>query len=477
MASAIALFFCPADIRAPVAWCGFAAVVLTVVTSVGTARRLRVAEAARHTRASAEAEKYYEQREAALLARLDDQRAATVWLTEELLPAAMDRLQKGEPASEIMNAVSFGEHLDGEFTEALGNALAQLLEFVETEEFTRDASERALVAVARRMQAIVHQLSKDLHAMQILHGNDHEVSRGLRKVDHRNALIGRLAANIAVLGDARPGRQWSKAIVLYDILRGAMSRIVDFPRVKLHSVAEVAVVGPGAEPLTHMLAELLDNATTFSPPNTPVVVTASEVPSGIAIEIEDRGVGLTEEVRERVERVMEQSRISVNLSGLGEMTQIGLPVVSRLAREHGCEVDLRTSAYGGVRAVVLVPRDLITTAPPSSLRFPVPARRPPGGPVPPRPAPAVDTAASPAEPAKTANGLPQRRRDSPVLPQRRRESPVPVPIVSMTPTPPAAPTGRADSRPPGLMWEAFTGVRKPDAEPATSTDEPSDEDE
>ncbi|MFF6839485.1 ATP-binding protein [Streptomyces tanashiensis] len=495
VSTAIALLVSPAQIRTPVAWCGLAAVLLTVATSAIAARRTRAAEAERHTRARVEAAAQHAQREAALLGRLADQRATVVWLAEELLPAAVARLQKGDPPSEILNAVTFGKHLDPDYTVALKDALRTLLEAVEAEEHTRDASQRALVAVARRVQAIVHQLAKDLHAMQILHGTDLVVSRGLQDVDHRNALIGRLAASIAVLGDARPGRQWSKAIPLYDVLRGAMSRIVDYPRVKLQSVTEVAVIGPGAEPLMHLLAELLDNATTFSPPHTPVEVTASEVPSGIAIEIEDRGVGLTEEVRQRVERVMAQSQTGINLSGLGELTQIGLPVVSRLAREHGCEVDLRTSAYGGVRAVVLVPRRLITTVPQSALRTPELLRRRVGGPLLPRPTPAPDAATGSVEARKTANGLPQRRRESPVLPQgrgespalpqRRRESPVPTPVVQTGPAPsadPAASRGTSGStRQPGLMWEAFNGDKRGDrravAEPSPSPSEPSDEDE
>ncbi|MCX4986487.1 sensor histidine kinase [Streptomyces sp. NBC_00572] len=423
----------------------------------------------RYERATADAQEYYAQREAALLGRLADQRATTVWLAEELLPAAVARMKKGDPASEILRSVTFGEHLDEEFTEAVRGALQTLLEAVEAEEFTRDSSQRALVAVARRVQAIVHQLAKDLHSMQILHGTDLVVSRGLQGVDHRTALIGRLAASIAVLGDARPGRQWSKAIPLYDVLRGAMSRIVDFPRVKLQSVTAVAVVGPGAEPLMHLLAELLDNATTFSPPHTPVEVSASEVPSGIAIEIEDRGVGLTEEVRQRIERIMEQSASGIQLAGLGEVTQLGLPVVSRLAREHGCEVDLRTSAYGGVRAVVLVPRNLITTVPQSAVRYPPPpARRRTGGPILPRPTPPGDALTDTGEVRKTVNGLPQRRR----------ETPVQTPIVQVAPTPPTPAASRGTSgtsRQPGLMWEAFNGDKRSVAEPSTPHSEPSDE--
>ncbi|MCX4524181.1 MULTISPECIES: sensor histidine kinase KdpD [unclassified Streptomyces] len=480
-ACGIALIFVPAQIRPPVAWCGLVAVVLTAVTSAETARRARAAERVRHARVTADVQQYYAQREAALFGRLSDQRATTVWLAEELLPAAVARMQKGDPASEILQAVRFGEHLDSDFAEALRAALRTLLEAVEAEEQTRDSSQRALVAIARRVQAIVHQLAKDLRDMQILHGTDLVVSHGLQAIDHRNALIGRLAASVAVLGDARPGRQWSKAIPLYDVVRGAMSRIVDYPRVKLQSVTEVAVIGPGAEPLIHLLAELLDNATTFSPPHTPVEVSASEVPSGIAIEIEDRGVGLTEEVRQRIDRVMAQSGSSLDLADLGEATQLGLPVVSRLARENGLEVDLRPSAYGGVRAVVLVPRRLITTVeqqpqrvqPFAPKRTSAPHRTSapmrtsaPIPPIPPRPTVPRES----VEVRQTANGLPQRRR----------ESPVPTPVVRTTPQPPVAPTvssaGAGPARQPGLMWEAFSGEKRSGTDPSLQP-ELSDEDE
>ncbi|WP_406864659.1 sensor histidine kinase [Streptomyces sp. HUAS MG47] len=506
VALAIGLFFIPADIRPQISWYCAVVVVLTAITSALTARLLRSADTDRHARARAEAQAYHAQREAALMGALADQRATTVWFAEELLPAAVARLHKGDPASEILQSVTFGKHLDAQFTEALQDALQTLLEAVEAEENTRDSSQRALVAVARRVQAIVHQLAKDLRSMQIIHGTDVVVSRGLQDIDHRNALIGRLAASIAVLGDARPGRQWSKAIPLYDILRGAMSRIVDYPRVKLQAVTEVAVIGPGAEPLIHLLAELLDNATTFSPPHTPVEVTASEVPSGITIEIEDRGVGLTEEVRQRVERVMAQPSSGAFLAGLGEVTQLGLPVVSRLAREHGCEVELRTSAYGGVRAVVLVPRRLITTVQQPVVRaVQEPVRKRVGGPsrmVPaPIPAPAFahDAATGPGTPrsgdfgsgdfgsgetgsgafrsGETASGEPGRTPNG--LPQRRRESPVPKPVVRATSHPPTTPgASRGNSgttRQPGLMWEAFNGEKKPVAEPSTPPSEPSDE--
>ncbi|MEU2508247.1 ATP-binding protein [Streptomyces sp. NPDC007863] len=483
---AIGLLFAPAQIRTPVAWYGFAAVSLTLGSTALTVRLARAAEEARHTGALRAARQAHAETEAALLARLADQRTATVWMADELLPAAVARLQKGDSTSEIVNSVRLGAHLDDGFTEALKGALRTLLLAVEAEENTRDSSQRALVAVARRVQAIVHQLAKDLREMQMVHGTDLVLARGLQDVDHRNALIGRLAASIAVLGDARPGRQWSKPIPLYDVLRGAMSRIVDYPRVKLQSVTEAAVIGPGAEPLIHLLAELLDNATTFSPPHSPVEVSAVEVPSGIAIEIEDRGVGLTEEVRQRINRVMTDSASGLFLAGLGEVTQLGLPVVSRLAREYGCDVDLRPSAYGGVRAVILVPRRLITTVEKPVVRTPEPARKRTPGPIrplpsrggapvpPPAPEPlpvppptpmlptSFDEGAAPYIDGTTLNGLPRRRRDSPV----------PTPVLRTGPEPAPAPTS---ARQPGLMWEAFNGTKRSDSASPTPHSQPSDE--
>ncbi|MFD7558304.1 ATP-binding protein, partial [Streptomyces sp. NPDC059835] len=93
----------------------------------------------------------------------------------------------------------------------------------------------------------------------------------------------------------------------YSVMRGAMSRIIDYQRVELHSVTEVAVVGPVVEPLIHTIAELLDNATRYSPPHTRVHLTAVEVQSGIAVEIEDGGLSMSEEARGRAERMRAQA--------------------------------------------------------------------------------------------------------------------------------------------------------------------------
>jgi signal transduction histidine kinase len=448
----IALLLVSPELRWAVAWSGAVSVALSAVATAVAVRRARSA-------AAAGMRQQFEGREAVLQGQLADQRGITVWLAEELLPAAVARLRKGEPAAEISQSVVLGAHLDEAFAAASQTILGRLLEAVQAEEHAKDSSRRALVAVARRVQAIVHQATNDLQEMQVSHGRNLALSKELQHIEHRTALVGRIAASIAVLGDGRPGRQWNKAIPLYDILRGAMGRIVDYPRVRLQSVTDVAVVGPSAEPLIHLLAELLDNATGFSPPKTPVEVSASEVPSGVAIEIEDRGVGLNDEVRRRIDEVMAHA----SLSELGEFTQLGLPVVSKVARENGFQVDLRTSAYGGVRAVVLVPRSLITTVAPA-------ARTRAGAPRVPRQSMSDKPAVRPAiVGGTTAHGLPQRQRVSEAPPPIVRTSRQ---LSSAGGGDEAAPT----SREPGRMFEGFGGHRTT-AAPTTTSSEPTDEGE
>ncbi|WP_327359299.1 sensor histidine kinase [Streptomyces sp. NBC_01304] len=281
------------------------------------------------------------------------QEAATVRLAEQLLPELVARLRKGEFAEEVLAGL--------DVPAAHQAVLRSVLDAVAAEEDLRDSAQRAFVNIARRVQAIVHQQAQELREMEDRHGQAPEVFGDLLRLDHGTALIGRLADSIAVLGGARPGRQWSKAVPLYSVLRGAMSRIIDFQRVELHSVSEIAVVGTAVEPLIHALAELLDNATRYSPPNTRVHLTAVDVQSGIAIEIEDGGVSMSEEARTRAERMLRQAQQGIDVNDLGETPRLGLAVVGKLSQVYGFQVSLRPSAYGGVRAVLVVPQELITT--------------------------------------------------------------------------------------------------------------------
>jgi hypothetical protein len=213
------------------------------------------------------------------------------------------------------------------------------------------------------VQAIVHQQNKELREMEEDHGRNPEVFDDLLRIDHGTALIGRLADSVSVLGGGRPGRQWPNPVALYSVLRGAMSRILEYRRIELHSICQVNIKGTSVEPLIHAAAELLDNATRYSPPSTKVHVTAVEVQSGVCIEIEDAGVTLNEEARGRIEGMLEKAKQGKDIQVLGENPRLGLSVVGRLCTTYDMDVSLRASAYGGVRAVLIVPSDMMTTDP------------------------------------------------------------------------------------------------------------------
>ncbi|MET7621573.1 ATP-binding protein [Streptomyces sp. NPDC005408] len=429
--------------RAQVAWIG---IVATAVAAVAAA------EAARRGRAIGELRRQYAEREAILHQHLAEQEAATVRMAKETLPAAMAELQQGAPAEEVLRGIVHVARVSPQFEAAHQAVLRYVLHAVEAEEDLRDSAQRAFVNIARRVQAIVHQQAQELREMEDRHGQDPEVFGDLLHLDHRTALIGRLADSIAVLGGARPGRQWQQNVPLFNVLRGAMSRIIDYQRVDLHSVAEVGVLGRAVEPLIHALSELLDNATRYSPPETSVHLTAIEIQSGVAIEIEDAGVGLTDEARARAERALAQNSSSgLDLDDLGESPRLGLAVVGRLSHTNNFRVSLRPSAYGGVRLVLIVPPDLITPTPaPGGALAKAAVLPPPRRSAGPRHrSPVTVEEPVPAAAPRGANGLPQRRRRMrDVGPPMR-----PKPAVSTTTTDSTSPVS-ADAPPQAGMWLA-----------------------
>ncbi|MFD9126547.1 sensor histidine kinase [Kitasatospora sp. NPDC059571] len=438
-----AAYAASAGTRSAILWCGAAATAVVALTVAEADRRGRAAARSRAEAAT------FQQRFAALDAdwqrRLVDHEAGTARLADVLLPEAINRLQTGGTSDEVLR----GTDRQTELHPAHRRVLYAVVDAVQAEEDLRDSAQRSFVNIARRVQAIVHQQAQDLRQMQDRHGRDPEVFGDLLHLDHGTALIGRLADSIAVLGGARPGRQWHRPVTMFSVLRGAMSRIVDYQRVDLHSVAEVAVVGPAVEPLIHALAELLDNATRYSPPHTRVHLTAIEIPSGIAVEIEDSGVGLSEEARRRAERVLSDAPTGLDLADLGEAPRLGLSVVGRLAQANDFRVSLRPSAYAGVRAVLVVPSDLITAAPAPatpSQGTTVPAPRRMTGP---QPMMAGEPLDEPADVERNAHGLPQRRRRTLAAPAPARTTARVAPLAP-APVAPAAPAVE-----PGLWMGAF----------------------
>ncbi|GGW40714.1 ATP-binding protein [Streptomyces bobili] len=350
--AAVALVAEPA--RTAVGACGAVATLLVIVAGAESVRRGRQLKELR-------AEK--ERRIAYLERRVAAQGEQNLRLADYIVPQAVTWLRAGNSPREVM--LHFAD-VDAEYRdldEGQKKVVKGILETVDHEEALRDSAQRSFVSVARRVQAIVHQQAAELREMEEDHGRNPEVFDDLLRIDHGTALIGRLADSIGVLGGGRPSRNWPQPVPLYSVLRGAMSRILEYRRIQLDSIAKVNIRGLSVEPLIHALAELLDNSTRYSPPTSKVHVNAVEVQTGIAIEIEDAGVSLSEEARAKAERMLELAMAGVDIQDAGGTPRLGLAVVGRLCTSFKMQVSLRASAYGGVRAVLIAPSEMVTSDP------------------------------------------------------------------------------------------------------------------
>ncbi|MFD0570836.1 ATP-binding protein [Kitasatospora gansuensis] len=231
---------------------------------------------------------------------------------------------------------------------------------VQQEQELNSSTQRAFLSVARRILVMAHDQQAGLDEMERTH-DDPELLEGLLRADHAAAQQARLAQTLAVLCGARAGRHWPEPVALEDVVRGAQSRILPFQRVVISSRTETAVVGAAAEALIHAVAELLDNATRYSPPSTQVFVTLMPVHNGAVIEIDDAGVGMPEHAIQKAAAALAGGS-ELEVSRLGEVPQLGLAAVGRLAEQYGFRVTLSSapSPYGGVRVVVLLPTALLT---------------------------------------------------------------------------------------------------------------------
>ncbi|MGW2050212.1 ATP-binding protein [Streptomyces sp. NPDC001858] len=340
--------------RLAVGVCGAVATLLVIAAGADSVRRAK-----RHRQLDTEKDEFI----VYLKSRVADHDRENRRLAERHVPDAVAWLRAGHSPAEVIRDLCASDPSFRELDPAQHNVVRQILKIVDHEESLRDSAQRSFVSVARRIQAIVHQQAHELREMEEDHGHNPEVFDDLLRVDHGNSMIGRLADSMGVLGGGRPGRNWPRPVPLYSVMRGAMSRILEYHRIQLDSIAKVNIRGLSVEPLLHAIAELLDNATRYSPPTSKVHVNAVEVQTGIAIEIEDAGVSLSEETRAKTERMLEEAKTGVDIQETGMTPRLGLAVVGRLCTSFNLDVSLRKSAYGGVRAVLVVPREMQTNDP------------------------------------------------------------------------------------------------------------------
>ncbi|WP_233290502.1 ATP-binding protein, partial [Kitasatospora sp. MBT66] len=373
---------------------------MTALVVAGAARQAETAAKARAAAAEAERDEA-----GAALARAEEQaaaaraeaagaraqaeaeraeRAAVDRIADEVLPVLVKRLRSGATVD-----AALAPHRD----HPQRPLLRAVAEEIGRGERLRAAALAVCATAAGRVQALATSMHAELREMQ--HRHDEEVLGDLLRLDHSTAQAGRMADSIAVLTGARSGRRWGRPIPVESVLRGALGRIGAYQRVRLHNASTAAVAGFAAEGVMHALAELLDNATTFSAPPAEVHVYVEEVPAGLVVTVEDSGLGLSDSWLRRAERAV--SAESLDLTTLSAGTRIGLAVVGVLARKHGLQISFRPSARGGTGVVVLIPQQLVTHPATAPAPLPEPVERAAGtGPrpalTPARPAPAVPAA-------------------------------------------------------------------------------------
>ncbi|MGH3165976.1 MAG: ATP-binding protein [Trebonia sp.] len=264
----------------------------------------------------------------------------------------------------------------------------------------QDSMRSAVISLARRVQASAHRIQEESTLMADRHPGDADVLEVSMRVDHAAAQQARHAQSMAVLCGEWPGQQWPEALPLVDVVRAAAGRIIAYRRIEVAGDQDIAASAPIVEPMIHLVAELLANATQSSPPATKVPVTVRTVQRGAVIEVHDCGVGLDDYRLTHAREIASGGRV-IGLDDLGEFPQTGLAVVGQYVRRHGLRVDISESVYGGVRTVVGVPASLVETVAPADA-VPAPAT-----------ATATATAAATAAATATATAAPANAAPAP----------------------------------------------------------------
>ncbi|MFD4631105.1 nitrate- and nitrite sensing domain-containing protein [Streptomyces sp. NPDC058284] len=291
-----------------------------------------------------------------LVVELVSLRNGALEIAHRKLPEAMRRLRAGEEIDIRAEAPPgpAAEDETGQVSQALDTVhRAALRAAIERAELASGIS-GVFVNLARRTQVLVHRQLSLLDSMERRADDPDELS-DLFRLDHLTTRMRRHAESLIILSGAAPGRAWRMPVSLTNVVRAAVSEVEDYARVEVRQLPAASVIGTAVADLTHLLAELVENAAQFSPPHTKVRVSGEPVGNGYALEIEDRGLGMGKEMLTETNRRVEQSE------GLDlfDSDQLGLFVVSRLAAHHGIKVHLRTSPYGGTTAVVLLPTALL----------------------------------------------------------------------------------------------------------------------
>ncbi|WP_212908869.1 nitrate- and nitrite sensing domain-containing protein [Streptomyces sp. TS71-3] len=282
---------------------------------------------------------------------------------ETELPEVMERLRAGEgvDVDAEVREIPYRRDELGRLGRALNLARRAAVETAVRETEQHRGFQQMLQRIARRTQLLIGLQLKKLDEME-RGQEDPEILEGLFDLDHLTSRLRRYEENLVVLGGGQPQRRWRKPVRIVDVLRAALGEVQDYRRIQIDVGQDAWVAGRTVGPLVHILAELMENAAAFSKPPSPVEARAGLVGRGLAVEIEDRGIGLDTEGYDAVNMLM-ASPPELDVVARAEDARLGLYVVARLAADLGLQVEFRPSVYGGTRVIVMVPADLVAQPP------------------------------------------------------------------------------------------------------------------
>ncbi|MFF3622255.1 nitrate- and nitrite sensing domain-containing protein [Streptomyces sp. NPDC002467] len=278
-------------------------------------------------------------------------------VAQDRLPELVKQLSESDPQDVDTSVESVGVHTRdeiGQVAAAFDDVHREAVRLAAEQALLRGNVNAMFTNLSRRSQGLIQRQLSLISELESREADPDQLS-SLFKLDHLATRMRRNGENLLVLAGEEPGRRWTRPVPLVDVLRAAASEVEQYERIELASVPGTDVAGRVVNDLVHLLAELLENATSFSSPQTKVRVTGHALPDGrVLVEIHDTGIGLSPEDLAAInERLAAPPTVDVSVS-----RRMGLFVVGRLSLRHGIRIQLRPSDSGGTTALVMLPVDV-----------------------------------------------------------------------------------------------------------------------
>ncbi|MFJ6439035.1 nitrate- and nitrite sensing domain-containing protein [Streptomyces sp. NPDC091649] len=278
-------------------------------------------------------------------------------VAQDRLPELVKQLSETDPQDVDTSVESVGVHSRdeiGQVAAAFDDVHREAVRLAAEQALLRGNVNAMFTNLSRRSQGLIQRQLSLISELESREADPDQLS-SLFKLDHLATRMRRNGENLLVLAGEEPGRRWTRPVPLVDVLRAAASEVEQYERIELSGVPATEVAGRVVNDLVHLLAELLENATSFSSPQTKVRVTGHALPDGrVLVEIHDTGIGLSPEDLAAInERLAQPPTVDVSVS-----RRMGLFVVGRLSLRHGIRIQLRPSDSGGTTALVMLPVDV-----------------------------------------------------------------------------------------------------------------------